>query len=126
MAEQFNPLPLRPMPLSDEIVESRQQHPVLPSVKPAPDISPAPTETPQPAPNETPERHLKGPYRQPITQYQGYWREDKYTWASPRGTCAQKKYKGEEENGFLWTVGRKKIEMTIMKSINWYMFAGLP
>ena len=62
MTEQFNPLPLRPMPLSEEIVESRQQHPVLPSVKPAPDISPAPTETPQPAPTETPE-----PSQVPIT-----------------------------------------------------------
>ena len=62
MTEQFNPLPLRPMPLSEEIVEIRQQHPVLPYIKPAPDISPAPTKTPQPAATETPE-----PSQVPIT-----------------------------------------------------------
>ena len=62
MTEHVNPLPLRHMPLSEENVESRQQHPVLPSVKLATDISPAPTETPKPAPTETPE-----PSQVPIT-----------------------------------------------------------
>ena len=52
------PMPLKPMSITEEHVDFNQQQPVLPSVKPAPPLSnppPSPTETPQPAPIDTPQ-----------------------------------------------------------------------
>ena len=127
MTKQLNPLPLRPIPLSEENVESRQQHPLFPSVKPAPDISPAPTETPQPSQVPITDSFEKGSTDKQSPTIKDTGGETNML-GPPIGELRPEEVQGRRRKWNEWTSGRRKIEMIIIKLINRFvnMFVGRP